>query len=265
MHKGAKNLLYILIFILISVNLVLITSSGQEELKKIPVLTYHNIVQELEDEDPWLNVTPGQFRLHLQTLKEEGYETITFSDYYRYVTEDFPLPDKPIIINFDDGYLSNYEYGFPILKEMNMKATIFIVTSTVGANYDWMFPHFTWQQALQMEQSGLVDIQSHTHTHSNIAQINNADMIKELRLSKYLIETNLNKECEFLAYPYGLFSEKSLYQAEAAGYKMQMLFENTGVNTKNTPLNQVKRLAVRGDFTKKELIDFIEEMMEKTD
>lgn len=262
MHKSAKNLIYILTFIFISINLVLITSFGQDEPKKIPILTYHNIVEDLGEDDPFLNVTPMKFKEHLQAIKEAGYETITYSDYYNYVTKNSLLPDKPIMINFDDGYLSNYQYGYPILKEMNMKATIFIVTDTVGANYDWMYPHFTWEQALEMEQSGLIDIQSHSHTHPNFAELDDVDMIRELRLSKYLIETHLNKECEFIAYPYGLLSEKSLYQAEAAGYKMQMLFENTGVNTKTTPLNQVKRLAPRGDFTKEELINFIEEMSE---
>ena len=80
------------------------------------------------------------------------------------------MPENPIAITFDDGYLSNYEIAYPILKELNIPATIFIVTSTVGLDESSgkvSTPHFTWDQAREMQESGIIDIHSHSHSHSH--------------------------------------------------------------------------------------------------
>ena len=76
---------------------------------------------------------------------------------------------KPVVITFDDGYLSNYQYAYPILKETGMVATIFVIGATVGntehyknTNYP-ITPHFTFQQGAEMVASGIISIQSHTY------------------------------------------------------------------------------------------------------
>jgi peptidoglycan/xylan/chitin deacetylase (PgdA/CDA1 family) len=115
-----------------------------------------------------LNTTPEKFRSDLLELKKAGYTAVFFRDitnYYEYKTE---LPDKPVIITFDDGYASNFSIAFPILKELNMKATIFILGLNAGRVSDAvtgerLIPHFTDEQALEMVDSGLVEIQMHTY------------------------------------------------------------------------------------------------------
>ena len=82
------------------------------------------------------------------------------------------------------------------MKKYNVPAGIFIVTSTVGHTPDMgtvSYPHFSWGQAKEMQDSGLIEINSHTHSHKNIADLTTAELQKEIRLSKYLIEKNLQK------------------------------------------------------------------------
>ena len=102
------------------------------EEKIIPVLMYHNISEDYPKGAEGANISPQLFRQHMEAILEDGYTPILVKDYYDSAESGKALPEKPIIITFDDGYLSNYEIAYPMLKEMNIPATIFVVTSTVG-------------------------------------------------------------------------------------------------------------------------------------
>ena len=98
----------------------------------------------------------------MQYIKDRGYEPISFEQLIEYHENRRELPEKPIIITFDDGYLSNYELAYPILKEFNFKAAIFVIGVSFG-NKDLAYPHFGWAEAREMKASGLVSIESHTY------------------------------------------------------------------------------------------------------
>lgn len=249
-----KVLAALLIALLININ------AYADDTVKVPILLYHNIIKEIGNENPLVNITPDNFRSHISALKKAGFEGITFEDYYDYVNEEKPLPDNPVIITFDDGYMSNYQYGYPVLKELGMKATIFVVTGTTGAVMETSYPHFTWSEAREMEQSGVISIQSHSHLHRDIATLEPNDIVREIRLSKYLIETNLNKECFVLAYPYGSFNDFARQTAAAAGYKIQCRVGDSGYNTKDTEI--LKRITVRGHWSSNELIEIINQNLQ---
>lgn len=139
---------------------------------KIPILMYHHIS---ENHEEWneSTISPMRFKEDMLYLKALNYNTIDFRDYINFKEVNKPLPENPIIITFDDGYLSNYKYAYPILKELNMKATISIIGWSVGRNYhkDGITPikeHFNWEQAKEMYDSGVMDIQHHTFDLHNI-------------------------------------------------------------------------------------------------
>lgn len=129
---------------------------------KVPIILYHDIDRDetaATMNGPWLR---GQ----LTALKEAGYTSVTFDDLYNYVMYGVELPEKPVVITFDDGYASNYELAWPILKELDMKATIFVIGASVGKDTYKdtgvpMNPHFTVEQAREMMASGLISIKSH--------------------------------------------------------------------------------------------------------
>lgn len=121
---------------------------------QVPVLMYHDV--------SYLGYgyskTPEIFRAQLQELKKAGFQTVFYADIINYVEAGTPLPAKPIIISVDDGYRSNYEYIYPILQELNMKAEISIIGDAIQyANWG-----MSWDQIREMTASGLVSFQAHT-------------------------------------------------------------------------------------------------------
>ena len=252
-----KVKLYTLIFAILLLNFAAISVKAKTSDIPVPILLYHHIAESGGDFNEYI-ITPAAFREHMSVFKAVGYECITFNDYYDYLNGIRELPPKPVIITFDDGYYSNYQYAYPILKEFGMKATIFIVTDTVGDSERVTYPHFTWKQAQEMEESGVIDIQSHSHSHFPLSGMDAEIVIRELTLSKYLIETNLNKECRYFAYPNGEFDEDCQRIAENAGYKLQCTVI-PGYNTKIMPPQAQRRFMVRSDLTNADLLALLDE------
>ena len=227
----------------------------------IPSLMYHNINDDYNQKNASVEISSEKFKEHMLTLKNEGYTAIFFDEYLLYLNGKAELPEKPILITFDDGYLNNYTVGFPILKETGMKATIFIITGRMGLQGAVTYPHFTWDQAMEMEKSGVVDIQSHTQYHGYLSNMSTASVVLELRKSKFVIEKNLNKKVDFLAYPYGACNDAVIDIAKKAGYKAAVLAEpkNAGVNRKGENPFLTKRITVYGNMSGADLLEEIKE------
>ncbi len=226
----------------------------------VPILLYHNIAESYDPAMRVLHCTPAEFEEHMTALQTDGYTTITFQQYYDYVTNGAPLPPKPIIVCFDDGYTSNYTYAFPILKRLGMQATIFAITGRMGAT-DTDYPHFTWEQAREMEESGVIDIESHTNLHLNLEELDVSTAVYELRISYYMLAQELGKTPLVLAYPYGLRSAETAQLATEAGFAVQCLVGDSGVNRKEDGLTALRRLSVSGGMRGQDVLDMIADNM----
>ena len=250
-----------------------VTEAAAEEDVIIPVLMYHNIAEKYAASADGANITPKRFEEHMQGILDRGYTPIFVADYYNSVERGQSLPENPIIVTFDDGYLSNYEIAFPILKRLGIPATIFVVTSTVGATAESGIvgtSHFTWEQAREMQQSGIIDIHSHSHTHRDMTSLSPAQLQEELRLSRYLIERNLGKNCYVFSYPFGKYNRETSQRARAAGYRMQILvnYAESGqdylANNTKAGIEHFTRLTVTGSQTTEDLFKMIDTAVENT-
>lgn len=246
----------ILVLALTVLTLCALTVSASAYGVRVPILLYHNIAESYDPGGSLLHITPQRFQEHMQALKDAGYTTISFQEYYEYLHDQRALPLKSIIVSFDDGYYSNYQFAYPVLKGLGMKGTIFIVTSTVGQT-PGVYPHFTWEQAKEMSDSGVIEIGTHTHNHDSLSEMSLAQIRKEIRLSKYLIEKNLGKSCDFIAYPFGFWQEEVYTTAMEAGFKLQCKVGDVGHNTKANPNEPLKRLTVDGQTTPDGLLEQI--------
>ena len=196
---------------------------------KVPLLVYHHFVEtESEVVTPAI-VTIEKFRSDLQYLKDQGYHSISHEELIAHYESGYELPSKPFLMRFDDGYLSNYELAFPVMKEFEAKAVICIIGVSVGKSEN-VIPHFGWEQGREMVESGLVSIQSHTYDLHK-AQPRGVARLEGESLNDYkarlrddftkinkLIEQNLGYEPFMLAYPNGVCNEYSEDVAFECGY-----------------------------------------------
>lgn len=132
--------------------------------RDVPVLMWHNLAEESSGD---MTISLDTFRAQIEALHEAGFKTVSLQQLYDYVHFGTELPEKPIVLTFDDGYFSNYEYAFPILQEYDMQATIFAIGVSVGKDTykdtdHAMTPHFGADEAREMVDSGLISVQSHT-------------------------------------------------------------------------------------------------------
>ncbi len=242
---------------------------------KVPILLYHHITDEgFFGGNEVSLISPNDFRLHMTAIKI-NFTPIPLRQYYEYIMDKegaVTLPDNPIIITFDDGYLSNYEIAFPILKELEIPATIFVVTDTVGETAEGgkvNYPHFTWEQAREMEESGLIEIQSHTASHTELATLSANQLVLELRKSKYAIEKNLGKECDMIAFPYGSYNDVVVAASHAAGYQLQARVDNKSteeafeVNLPSEGVDGLVRMTVSGTMGNVNVIEVVRRAMAK--
>lgn len=161
----------------------------------VPVLMYHALGDDLWGEAE-LFVSAESLEAQLKYLADNGYETIFFSD-----LDHLDRYEKPVILTFDDGYDDNYTILYPLLQKYGMKATIFVITSSVGGRHK-----MTEEQIREMSDSGLVDIQSHTVTHPHLSGLGEEDQRKELEQSRLEITRMTGRVCYAVAYPTGSFN-----------------------------------------------------------
>ena len=178
----------------------------------VPVLNYHQIND--RDENA-LTVHTDQFEAQMKYLADNGYHTITPEDMVDAWENGKELPDKPVIITFDDGYADNYRNAYPILKKYNLQGTIFLISDFVST-----YPNYlTWTQAEEMQESGLINFESHTLSHEQLDSTSPEETWNQVDGSKKALEWHLGKEINFLAYPCGSYDEELQRMVKDAGYK----------------------------------------------
>ncbi|WP_075572448.1 polysaccharide deacetylase family protein [Megasphaera coli] len=186
-------------------------ASTNYHLTGMPVLNYHQVNNKFHTV---LTMKPENFEEQIRYLSENGYHSITLEQFEQYMEGNTSnLPDRPILITFDDGYVDNYEYAYPILKKYNMVGTIFLITDFVGRP-----GYLNWDQVKEMSNAGM-EFGSHTLSHRPLDSFNRADMRHELVGSKKAVEWHLNRPCDFIAFPEGKFTDTVLEETQNAGYK----------------------------------------------
>ena len=186
--------------------------SGQQLLDKftktVPILLYHRVGPETDA----LTVSVQRFQEDMEFLSQAGYNPLSLAEVKQHMLTATPLPDKPLLITFDDGYLDNYTNAFPILQQYGMKASFYIITGFVGQP-----ERMTAAQIREMAAAGM-DFGSHTVSHRPLAELTLAEASNELQNSKQALEQIMGQLVAFAAYPCGSYNQDVLDIAKAAGY-----------------------------------------------
>lgn len=222
---------------------------------KIPILLYHDFVLELPNDSSidlnYMN-TPQSFEENVKTLLKNGYTIMSLKELNK-INENEILPEKPIIITFDDGYYSNYEYIFPILKKYNITSSIFITTDKIGKEENGK-KYLGWDECLEMQRSELVDIFSHSKNHLFYNKVPIKDFYNDVLESQKIIEEKLGKkDFKAFAYPYGAYTNETVTVLILNGIDMQLY--DLGINNlKNFNKSYVKRINIPFEMTGEEII-----------
>lgn len=257
---------------------------SQDEIStQVPILMYHHLSEDVTNSEM---VSPEQFEAQIRALSEAGYTGVSFDELQAYVLRGEPLPEKPVVITFDDGYESNYTLAYPILQKYNMKATIFAIGVSFGKDHykdtDYAItPHFGAAEAAEMAASGLISIQSHTYdmhqwppyetdsaVRENILQLPGESeeayvqaLTEDFTRSRALLEDAAGQPVDVLAYPAGQYSTLAQVTLQSLGVHVT-LSTNPGINTvvKGLPqtLYAMLRFGITEDVTPEALLDMIQ-------
>ncbi|MBP2633645.1 MAG: polysaccharide deacetylase [Firmicutes bacterium] len=206
----------------------------------IPVLNYHQINN--EDHNP-LTLSSSEFEAQIKYLADQGYTTITPAQLADYVQYGKELPSKPILITFDDGYKDNYREAYPILQKYHFTATIFLISDFVNT-YD---RYLTWEQINEMQSNGFT-FEGHTANHISLTHATDAEIINELVKSKEALESHLNKNIKYLAYPCGDYNQTVIDLTKKANYRAAFTID-LGRDTTSSTLYSLNRIPIFGGGT----------------
>lgn len=142
-------------------------AASLSESLQLPIIMYHHINPRKGTQGDYV-ITPGQLEKDLQYIKNKGYTTINMTDLINYVYHQAPLPDKPIILTFDDGYASNYFYAYPLFLKYQMKGVISVIGryseifSTIE-DHNVNYSYLSWDEVKELNDSQVFEIQNHTY------------------------------------------------------------------------------------------------------
>ena len=181
---------------------------------RVPILMYHYVSTPPEDADKYrvnLSVEPDNFRQQMAYLHDNGVEVIDLYELTEYLVKSETPPDNAVILTFDDGYVDNYQFAYPILEEFGYKGTFFIVTEFV----DRGFPQYmSWEMIEEMAAAGH-RFESHTKTHPDLAILGYNDLVWQILGSQETLAAHLGYKPQYLSYPSGSYNEETLQMVES--------------------------------------------------
>ncbi len=174
-------------------------STDQKPLS-LAIIMYHGLIDDASKQNQYM-IDPQYFEEDLQYLNANGYHTIFVSELIAYFENGSPLPDKPVLLTFDDGYFNNYALAYPLLQKYRCKAVISPIGSAADkengeAPQNTFYSQCTWQQLREMQDSGLVEVQNHTYDLHHIDNGRNGAKNKEgedLESYRQMLRNDLTK------------------------------------------------------------------------
>jgi peptidoglycan/xylan/chitin deacetylase (PgdA/CDA1 family) len=184
---------------------------------QIPVLMYHYVSEIPPDADRYrldLTVTPDRFEAQMQYLKEQGYETVTLSDVYETLSTGKPLPPRPIVLTFDDGYKDAYTNVVPALQRYGFIGEFFVLATP--AHYE-AEAYLTWHDIAEMAAAGM-SIQPHGRDHYDLTGRPYDFLVYQILGAREAVEAHTGQPVRFFCYPSGRHDAAAEAVVASAGY-----------------------------------------------
>ena len=200
------------------------TRDGPATPQRVPVLTYHS----LDESRSVISTEPVVFREQMHALADRGFTGIAAGSLVDAWDGDAALPERPVVLTFDDGFANVLDYAAPVLADLKFSATIYVVSGLCGKTNDWpeqaadipRMPLLSWSSLADLSTGGF-EMGAHSVTHRQLTRLARPEVEREVLDSKAMIEQRLGRAVKTFAYPFGLVSPDA-YAAARAGYRAAM-------------------------------------------
>jgi peptidoglycan/xylan/chitin deacetylase (PgdA/CDA1 family) len=218
---------------------------------KLPILMYHNVGPQPLEDPHCLTVAPAEFDGQMRYLVNHGYQTIWPSDWLSARREGKPLPERPIVLTFDDGYADLVEHAFPVLRRHGLKAAVYIVTRRLGLTNTWdegvegyrVMPLMSSDQIRRWADQG-IEFGSHTRTHPHLNSLSEERFADEIEGSKDDLESLLGADVLSFAYPYGEGGENGVIRKHVSRVYQLAFSTSRGFDRIDTNPFQLRRFMI---------------------
>ncbi len=224
-----------------SVQWDVIEGDGTLRRLHIPILMYHYVSELPPDADAVrtnLTLHPDIFRQHIEFLAENGYNTVSLYDVDNALENGMPLPENPVVLTFDDGYLDAYTEVFPVLQTHNMIGTFFIITQFAD---DSLQGYMNWEQINEMASAGM-NMEGHTKTHPSLTEREFDFLVFEVIGSLESLNAHTGIFPQMLAYPIGRYDDNTLRFMESTSIERAV---TTQVGAFHTTDNRYEMMRLR--------------------
>jgi peptidoglycan/xylan/chitin deacetylase (PgdA/CDA1 family) len=187
--------------------------------QRCPALLYHHVGPQQPGMPSTLTTTPARFERQMRYLRKRGFSVIAASCWLDWIESGRPLPPKPVILTFDDGYADLAEHAFPVLEKYGFGATVFVVSGRIGATNDWdkglgiaSVPLLDEEQLFTWSKRG-IEIGAHSRSHASLDIQNDRVVEEEISKSQTDLEALLGQPVRTFAYPFGKSSSQARHFA----------------------------------------------------
>ena len=216
----------------------------------VPILLYHSMADDVAPKfRPWA-ISPKQFATHMAYLHDRNYTPLTVGQFVQIVSGNAgALPERPVVITFDDGLADFYTGAYPLLRAYGFPATLYIVSGFVGGESRWLAPDgegnrpmMTWNQVAEICTSG-IECGAHSVNHPQLDIISTNKARDEIFRSKDILEQHLGRAVSTFAYPHGHHSPKVRQLVIDAGYASACAVKNA-MSTTTDDIFALSRIVV---------------------
>ena len=226
-------------------NSVLPAPNDQNRVVRVPILMYHYISdppKEANDIRRDLSLPGPDFEQQLRYLVNAGYHSISMQDLVLHMQQGTPLPAKPVVLTFDDGYKDAFTVAFPLLKKYGFTGTFFIFTKPINEeNREYL----SWQEIELMSAAGM-EIGCHSRSHPDLREQSDEVLKAEVLDAKREIESHIHKPVLTFCYPAGGYNSRVIQAVNEAGYWAAVTTEQGIQHTTDSRL-LLQRVRVRGE------------------
>jgi peptidoglycan/xylan/chitin deacetylase (PgdA/CDA1 family) len=185
---------------------------------RVPILVYHSVAPHHPGQTPaqiQLDVDTAVFQDQMNYLAEHKYHVISLERLVDALKRNASLPERAVVITFDDGWANQYHHAFPVLRQHDYTATFFIYTRPIGRD-DSLY--MNWDQVRELKDAGMT-IGSHSRTHPQLTTVDPSTLREEVENSRKELEQHLGTAPDLFAYPYGAWDAQAVDDVRDAGYR----------------------------------------------